>query len=258
MSNTRDVRKNKTTSWCRVLTGCRWAIRNCGMMLFKALLTRLATGSSSSSAKTVEGHRRTAKSTYKKYPRLTELLIEILQDSDRAVMGVQGHITDPYLTQLAFPAMELVEKIGVLPAHQKIVRELLVRQLSNPLWNLRDKAARTLSIFIDETSMIDGLNELTASAPFISQNHLHGSLLCLCYLIDTQTLIVSKEVGPDVLERTTRLFDVLVTSNKCPATVSIYFGLLLCFFRRVTAGMSEAHLTYYDLLVLRAVQQEPL
>ena len=151
-------------------------------MLFKALLSRLSTGLSSSPSKTLEGHRRFVKSTYNKYPRLADLVVRLLEQS--CSIGSKDLVDDDaQQIQFAFPAMEVIERVGVPSIHRDAITSLLMKQLESHVWNLREKAARTLSFLLDENFLIERLRTTSQSGIF-KQNAVHGMLLCLHNLSD--------------------------------------------------------------------------
>ena len=158
------------------------------MMLFKALLTRLSGGTNASSSHSAEGHRRFAKTIYGKYHLLSDLVVRLLQESARPLDEISSPEHAARQIQMAFPAMEIVERIGVPTKDTGMIQELLSHQLENPVWNLREQAARTMSLFIDADTIIQDLGKLTESTS-IPQNALHGRLLCLRYICEENNRI---------------------------------------------------------------------
>lgn len=151
-------------------------------MLFKALLTRLNHGSGSGSAQALESSRRFSKATYQRYPKLAELVIRLFKESN----GAHGHgstLTGSRHVEFAFPAMAIIETVGVFSDHRDDVCKFLLDRLGSPDWRLREKAASTLGLLVDEDIMIQEIAELRERRSS-SQNELHGRLLCLNYLID--------------------------------------------------------------------------
>ena len=151
-------------------------------MLLKSLLTRLTGGNSSSPKNESGGYRRASKLTYKKYPVLSDLVVHLLQQNlqgtaEEAHLDVQSRIV-----QVVFPAMEIIERVGVPDTHYNIIKQLLLQQLDSPVWNLREKAAKTLVAMTDEQELLRGIASALTMRRF-SQNGLHGRLLCLKYLI---------------------------------------------------------------------------
>jgi hypothetical protein len=147
-------------------------------MLLKALLTRLNNGGGVKYLHSAEGHRRTAKSTYIKYPQLAIILEKLLASS--CIEDQQANLLDQMSRQVqaAFPAMEIIDRIGVRPEREPVIEAWLLEQLGNPAWTLRQKSARTLNSFINRSVLIKHFNYKLCTAP-LEQNYLHGLLLCL-------------------------------------------------------------------------------
>ena len=153
------------------------------MMLFKALLTRLSGGRNVSWMNTGSSHRRSPKSIYRRYPSLSKLVIKLLEQSGDLMDSVSSTRDMSKQLRVAYPAMEIIDRVGVPPNARTIVQQLLLSQFDSSLWNLREKAARTLSTLVDEPTLLqEALKILTM--PIISQNSLHGRLLCLWYICE--------------------------------------------------------------------------
>ena len=150
-------------------------------MLVKALLNRLGTGSSTAIF-AVGNHLRSGKATYNKYPRLATLVDNMLHES--CFWRKDESFADQASRQIhnAFPAMEIVNRIGVQQARHDTVQRLLFQQLSSPVWILREKAARTLSSLIDDRRMGAEFRQSLQSQE--SQNELHGKLMCLKFSLE--------------------------------------------------------------------------
>ena len=148
------------------------------MMLFKSLLNRVTSGSGSESLRQSDGHRRYATATFEKFPSLSSLLIRLLQKS---VTGEEGHPAASE-RELGFPAIQMIERIGILPDDRQTVSELLSQHLESPLWIIRENAAKALSSLTKLSHIIDAVEGLLTKA-FSQQNRLHGLLLCLEFML---------------------------------------------------------------------------
>lgn len=164
-------------------------------MLVKALITRLAGGSSSTSSKETSGHGRFSKSVYEKYPVLPSLILRLLPygtelEDDYEVLKSQTSVAvSMRIIQMAFPAMEIIERFGIPPAHRDIVKCLLLRQLDSPVWTLREKAAKILSSSVNELDMINEIQRFLLLR-YKPQNSLHGRLSYLRHAIQSTSLQV--------------------------------------------------------------------
>ena len=83
---------------------------------------------------------------------------------------------------MVFAAMEIIDKFGLPADHRSSAISLLMKQLDSPVWALREKAAATLSLLVDEQTVVKDI-QLLSESHRPSQNALHGRLLCLKQLV---------------------------------------------------------------------------
>ena len=169
-----------------------WAIRNCGVMLFKALLTRLLKGSSLNEDDGIESRRRFAAAVQRRYPKLIEIAVRLLRASATDDADDEDSDDTARRIQTAFPALEIIEAIGIPESHRVAVEGLLFRQLGNRSWHIRDKAARALSLITSPSAFLSRVEEATRTSTW-SQNLEHGTLLSLKHLCQACGL-----QGPDL------------------------------------------------------------
>ena len=150
-------------------------------MLFKALLKRLNGGTDTSSTKASSSHRRFSQLTYQKYPNLPKLLLRLLcptptdQSSSRDLHPmIQAH--------RVFPALEVIERSGIPPQDRSPFLDALHHYNESPDWSIREKAAKALSLIVDEGSIVKEVRSLVVPN-WKSENELHGRLLCLRFLL---------------------------------------------------------------------------
>ena len=182
----------------------RWAIRNCGLMLLKALLVRLTGGNETTSRVGSQPHLRGSSSrTYESYPVLSALVLRLLRHQSSYNPhkdGVTSNNTLDTASQtihMVFPALEIIERIGAAPSEKGIIEQLLLVHLDNPVWNLRDKVAMLLSGLVEGQVLLRNLYTLMQDALHQErvppQNALHGRLLCLKYkILDSQNTAKGK------------------------------------------------------------------
>ncbi len=156
-----------------------WEIRNCGLMLFKALIRRLNGGTDTSSTRASSPHRRFSKLMYEKYPSLPDLLLKMLRRVDVARLDVgQSEISASIQAQRVFPALEIVEISGLPSQHNFEIKKLIWHHMESLAWPIREKAAKALALVLkDEDRHADIQTLLRPDWP--SQNALHGRLLHL-------------------------------------------------------------------------------
>ena len=171
-------------------------------MLFRALLTRLCGGTNLSHERATESRRRFAKATYNRYPGLADIITRLLKIS--IAQEDNSHLQDnSRKIQVAFPALEIVEKVGVPSSHSTTIQTLLLDQLGNECWKLREKAARALCLMAEPPQLLEELEEGTKDKP-MPMNRLHGVLLCLKYLYEMREF-----QAPGMVIQCTLLYDLL-------------------------------------------------
>ncbi|KAL8806723.1 MAG: hypothetical protein Q9182_001120 [Xanthomendoza sp. 2 TL-2023] len=173
----------------RSLESARWAIRNCGLMLLKALITRLNDGTNTLSSKAPSSHTRISSVVYVKYQRLPGLLLRLLArqdaiDGENIQRKADGAHTFVLQAQRVFPALEMLEQSGLPEKHQQEIRQAVWSHVEGPVWPIRDKAARALSYLPSNEAIEDEVRRCLL-VPWSTQNALHGRLLYLQYLVSS-------------------------------------------------------------------------
>lgn len=151
-------------------------------MLFKALLKRLNGGTDTSSTKVSSSHRRFSQLTYEKYPNLPGLLLRLLRRTpfEKRVNGRE--LYPPTQAHRVFPALEVIERSGIPSQHGEAFLDALKYYNESPDWSIREKAAKALSLIVDETGIVEEVTSMLARN-WESQNALHGRLLRLRFLL---------------------------------------------------------------------------
>lgn len=153
-------------------------------MLLKALLTRMSGGAATNTSKERGDHRRFSKLAFEKYKDLSLMVVQLLQKS----VTLDPHIdyTEEGLetrqVEKAYPAMEIIERVGVPRNYRAVIKKLLMQLLGNRVWNLREKAAKTLSLLVDDDEILEEVRELCVYKSH-DQNAVHGRLLYLKYML---------------------------------------------------------------------------
>lgn len=150
-------------------------------MLFKALLKRLNGGTDTSSTKASSSRRRFSQLTYEKYPNLPDLLLRLLRQTPTQTQITGRELNPTVQAHRVFPALEVIERSGIPLQYQVTFLDALQYYNESPDWSIREKAAKTLSLIVDETSIVKEVTSLLAPN-WKSQNALHGRLLRLRFL----------------------------------------------------------------------------
>ncbi|KAL9581913.1 MAG: hypothetical protein Q9212_003607 [Teloschistes hypoglaucus] len=213
--------------WVDGLCSFRWAIRNCGLMFMKALITRLNDGTNTNSTKASSSHRRLSTLVYDKHPNLPNLILQLLTVDDKIetqslpAAAVQISETLILRAQRVFPALEMIEQSGIPERHRGQIRQVVWSHLEGMAWLIRDKAAKALS-YLPAHDEIEGEMESCLQIPWFTQNALHGRLVYLRHLFARLGCEASPLVG-DALEaaktdsKSTGYFKIMVTPKRWQA-----------------------------------------
>lgn len=172
------VRQSKNTN------RCRWSIRNCGLMLFRALMTRMCRtgGLKRGGLSTTSGAQLGCKIVFENYMQLVPLLSPLLQNPKPATQdgSAKANIT----TERVFPALELIsEKVPARYADTDLqLRQMIRPHFGNPVWGIRDQAARVYAALIPQFGITNAVWSLMREQP-TGQNELHGIALCIRYTL---------------------------------------------------------------------------
>ncbi|PGH15198.1 hypothetical protein AJ79_02563 [Helicocarpus griseus UAMH5409] len=166
-----------------------WAIRNCGLMLFKALLNRMCRFKAGYNAGLggSSGSEPGSRVVFQKYPGLIELLAQLLQDP---IPNEEQNETSPQswelsiTTERVFPALELIgEKVPSFTGEEeRLLRDLVSEQFRSPVWGIREHSARIYASLLRHEQILPTICELSTiqSLP-VGQNQVHGLVLCIRY-----------------------------------------------------------------------------
>ncbi|QQK40766.1 Armadillo-like helical [Penicillium digitatum] len=159
-----------------------WALRNSGLMLFRALLTKMCRvipgagpGFGGNS-----GSEPGSRITFPKYPGLLELLSGLLTTAQsEAAEGTE------IVTERVFPALELVgDKVPSLDdPTDEMLRGLVLEHLSSPVWGVREHAARVYASLLTRQRIPEDLRTLVRLPSKITENYVHGVALCVRYAL---------------------------------------------------------------------------
>lgn len=154
-------------------------------MLFKALISRLNGGTDTASTKVSSSHRRFSRLVYEQYPNLPKIIRRLFNRMD-PTSNNDNQLTKedlyPQQAQRVFLALEIVGRSGLPPEYCTEIQKIIREQMEGSIWAIRDKAARTLSLLIDEKDFNVELTNLLDSG-WKTHNVLHGRLLCAQLLV---------------------------------------------------------------------------
>lgn len=163
-----------------------WPIRNCSLMLFKALIERLL-GSDEAQDWKDQQRTKTSRFSYDDYPSLVGILTDLLDPEGALKESIEqapteGSPLDLHGAEGVFPALQILRQARPPQDSLPPIIASIEKLLGSPHWHLRDMAARTLvSLY--------STNELYRAACILlkkttrSHNAKHGTLLAAKYLV---------------------------------------------------------------------------
>ena len=164
----------------------RWPIRNCSLMLFKALIERLL-GSNEAQDWKERDRAKTSRFSYDNYPSLVGILSDLLDPNGPLKQSLENtpensSPLDLHGAEGVFPALQILRQArppeDVLESIVKSVEMLL----ASPHWHLRDMAARTVVSLRPSHQLYDVALSLFSTPP-ASYNSRHGVLLAIKYML---------------------------------------------------------------------------
>ncbi|KAH0544924.1 hypothetical protein FGG08_001004 [Glutinoglossum americanum] len=208
-----------------------WAIRNCGIMLFRALADRLFGTNEPRNKWHVKVDKKVTKLLYDKYPNLPGLLKKLLGQpiACGSPTGLEDQDANLVLgfgsPEAVFPAMDIIRRAGSPKANDTELRELILFYMGSKIWHVRDMAARTFCSLVDGSEFIGEVSYL-ANLPWISNNALHGQLLGIRYLLQAY-LPQDPNQLKDAIQLLVPLFQdscsAISRADICPVTKSVFF-----------------------------------
>ncbi|RMZ31999.1 hypothetical protein D0859_03882 [Hortaea werneckii] len=202
-----------------------WAVRNCGLMLFRAVMDRLL---GTSDAYLEEDAFVQTRLSAQRHPDLLEIVMTLLSaPSEDAASGNEG----------VFPALQLLQRLEVPQEQYDRTKQSVKALMGSPVWHVRDKSARTYASLVPRCEYPAEMQSLLQT-PWASQNSLHGALLCAKYMIlSLSAKLEDSEDKHSVLHDCTEAIlgaQELYIIDPCPFVKSAYLDL-------VHALLSTAH-----------------
>jgi hypothetical protein len=179
----------------------RWAIRNCGLMLFRACTNRLGRARTRHFTADNASHLWTSEATVSndRAPDVLELAMSLLdpgcfsQGGDQIPATLQSKSNTvirnyatrgPVAAERAFAALDLIGRISPSFQDADRIEPLVLESLSSTVWQVRERAARVLAFRVmpwDAFNLLARLvKEIAVSA---NQNIIHGRLLCIKHIL---------------------------------------------------------------------------
>lgn len=164
-----------------------WAIRNCGLIFLRSLIDSLF-GSQESKAMIEAGWDGKAnRIPYHRYPTLPSVLASLLKSGRTMVTSANATSS----AESVFPALDIIRRAGPPDLLRDEIQIYVAAYLSSPVWHVREIAARTLCSCLLHDKWLSVVQDLLRQAlndkSVNGQNHVHGVLLSLKFLIERFT-----------------------------------------------------------------------
>jgi hypothetical protein len=160
-----------------------WAIRNCGLMLFRAVIDRLL---GTSEAHLDESTELAKQIFLAEQPEVLAVLMGILHDSAEGIDQGSSRYEG------VFPSLQLVQQSRLPEDARNQIKDDVVALTASPRWHVRDKAARTYASLVDlsEAALESVVLIETGTS---SHNAFHGRLLAARYIMAQLSLALRKD-----------------------------------------------------------------
>ncbi|KAL9046883.1 MAG: hypothetical protein Q9214_000398 [Letrouitia sp. 1 TL-2023] len=219
-----------------------WALRNSGLMLLKALVNRLNGGTDIASTKASSSRRQLSSFLYAKYENLPDLLMKLFNPRIHALLLIEKDKGTTFQVQRVFPALEIVERLGVPNQYEREIKHELWQHIEGPVWLIRDKAAKATSALCPERDIPVEVWRIL-DAPWSTQNSLHGRLLYVRHLssrIGEAQSNTSNDVWGNLLSQLLKVFSGMLVSNRCPITRAAYLAVVAYVLEKLVGPMRHS------------------
>ncbi|KAK4898386.1 hypothetical protein LTR27_003982 [Elasticomyces elasticus] len=194
------------------LQSSAWAVRNCGLMLFRAVIDRLL-GTSDAH---IDDHGQVQKQlSVDQHPQLLGVVLGLL----RAPFDASKMTTAR--SEGVFPALQLLQRLEVPETQAAAARQAVFALMGSSQWHVREKAARTYASLVASREAHQEFERLLDTTT-ISQNALHGALLSARHILKRSPLASDGNRASILWDRRNELY----TMNACPVTKAAYVDLL--------------------------------
>jgi hypothetical protein len=176
-----------------------WPIRNCSLMLFKALIERLL-GSSEAQDWKEQDRAKTSRFSYDNYPSLLGILADLLDPSgplkETIESGSEGsNPFDLHGAEGVFPALQILRQARPPTSELGPIRASVEKLLASPHWHMRDMAARTVVSLLPAHEIYDAAFKMLGE-DHSSMNTRQGVLLAVKYMMRK---LVNDQLSPGKL-----------------------------------------------------------
>ena len=139
---------------------------------------------------------------YHKYPALVDVLVDLLESGEKnteapATLDTSG-------AEAVFPALDIIRRAGPPEALREKLQDLVAKYLADPVWHVREMAARTLCSCYLHDGWLRALRALLkvalADQSSHAQNHVHGVLLTLKFVFERLSKVAPEHINGKTTE----------------------------------------------------------
>lgn len=185
-----------------------WAIRNCGLILLRSLIDCLFGSHQSKALMEAGWDGKANRIAYHRYPSLPRTLLHLLKSGHHMMASIAASSA---AAESVFPALDIIRRAGPPEVLREELQIHIAKYLASPVWHVREIAARTLCSCLLHAKWLDTITSIAAESVRSQignvQNHVHGVLLALKYIVDRLS-----EVMPEQLQREKDCIDKLENS----------------------------------------------
>lgn len=162
-----------------------WAIRNCGLIFLRSLIDCLFGSQESKSMIEAGWDGKANRIAYHRYPSLPAALRNLLKSGHETLAQTAATAS---AAESVFPALDIIRRAGPPELLRDEIQVHVAVYLSSPVWHVRELAARTLTSCLLHDKWLQTIRSIfrdaDASKTGNRQNHIHGVLLALKYVIE--------------------------------------------------------------------------
>jgi hypothetical protein len=225
-----------------------WAIRNCGLILLRSLIDCLFGSHQSKATMEAGWDGKANRIAYHRYPSLPTTLLHLLKSGHQMMASIAA---SSVAAESVFPALDIIRRAGPPEVLRDELQVHIAKYLASPVWHVREIAARTLCSCLLHAQWLDAITSLAAESVRSQignvQNHVHGVLLALKYIIDRLS-----EVMPEQLQRKIHYACTSDSStNKRTEDTPKLSGFLIEYWREIqTLDSPEIPAAYLEVVNL--------
>lgn len=207
-----------------------WAIRNCGLILLRSLIDCLFGSHQSKATMEAGWDGKANRIAYHRYPSLPTTLLHLLKSGHQMMASIAASSA---AAESVFPALDIIRRAGPPEVLRDELQIHIAKYLASPVWHVREIAARTLCSCLLHAQWLDTITSLAAESVRSQignvQNHVHGVLLALKYIIERLN-----EVMPEQLQRKAHRTDELdINANENAEDIPKLSGFLIEYWRAI-------------------------